>query len=114
MINENYDSIGSEQRINLISSNDMILQISDVGRITASSSHGTSIIQTGQETGSVYLSSTIKGIGSASTTTEIINTLKQEQTTLFSPTGTNAISFDKNGRFDFFVISLDHKGSLPK
>jgi len=110
LINENYDSIGSEQRINLISSNDMILQISDVGRITASSSHGTSIIQTGQETGSVYLSSTIKGIGSASTTTEIINTLKQEQTTLFSPTGTNAISFDKNGRFDFFVISLDHKG----
>jgi hypothetical protein len=58
----------------------------------------------------VYLSSTIKGIGSASTTTEIINTLKQEQTMLFSPTGTSAISFDKNGKFDFFVISLDQKG----
>ncbi|AJZ75259.1 hypothetical protein [Candidatus Nitrosotenuis cloacae] len=110
LINENYDSIGSEQRINMISSNDLILQISDLGRITASSSHGTAIIQTGQETGPVYLSSTIKGIGSASTTTEIINTLKQEQTTLFSPTGTNAISFDKTGRFDFFVMSLDQKG----
>lgn len=110
LINENYDSIGSEQRINMISSNDLILQISDLGRIAASSSHGTAIIQTGQETGPVYLSSTIKGIGSASTTTEIINTLKQEQTTLFSPTGTNAISFDKTGRFDFFVISLDQKG----
>jgi hypothetical protein len=110
LINENYDSIGSEQRINMITSNDLLLRISDLGRITASSSHGTSIIQTGQETGQVYLSSTIKGIGSASTTTEIINTLKQEQTTLFSPTGESAISFDKNGKFDFFVISLDQKG----
>jgi hypothetical protein len=110
LINENYDSIGSEQRINMITSNDLLLRISDLGRITASSSHGTSIIQTGQETGQVYLSSTIKGIGSASTTTEIINTLKQEQTTLFSPTGASTISFDKNGKFDFFVISLDQKG----
>lgn len=110
LINENYDSVGSEQRINMISSNDLLLRISDLGRITASSSHGTSIIQTGQETGQVYLSSTIKGIGTASATTEIINTLKQEQTMLFSPTGTDAILFDKNGRFDFFVISLDSKG----
>ena len=110
LINENYDSIGSEQKINIISSNDLVLRISGVGRIAASSSHGTSIIQTGQETGKVFLSSTIKGIGSASTTTEIINTLKQEQTMLFSPTGSNGILFDKNGKFDFFVISLDSKG----
>ncbi|NDB88946.1 MAG: hypothetical protein EB164_08565 [Thaumarchaeota archaeon] len=110
LINENYDSIGSEQKINIISSNDLVLKISDVGRIAASSSHGTSTIQTGQETGKVFLSSTIKGVGSASTTTEIINTLKQEQTMLFSPTGTNGILFDKNGKFDFFVISLDSKG----
>jgi hypothetical protein len=110
LINENYDSVGSEQRINMITSNDLLLRINEVGRITASASHGTSIIQTGQETGQVLLSSTIKGIGSATTTTEIINTLKQEQTMLFSPTGLDAISFDKNGKFDFFVISLDQKG----
>ncbi|MEM2160290.1 MAG: hypothetical protein QXN55_04975, partial [Candidatus Nitrosotenuis sp.] len=110
LINENYDSVGSEQKINIISSNDLLLKINDPGKISASASHGTAIIQTGQETGSAYLSSTIKGIGSASTTTEVINTLKQEQTLLFSPTGKDAILFDKNGRFDFFVISLDSKG----
>lgn len=110
LINENYDSIGSEQKINIISSNDLVLKVSDVGRIAASSSHGTAIIQTGQETGKVFLSSAIKGVGAASTTTETINTLKQEQTMLFSPTGNNGILFDKNGRFDFFVISLDSKG----
>ncbi|MBI5697570.1 MAG: hypothetical protein HZC29_03550, partial [Thaumarchaeota archaeon] len=110
IVNENYDSQGSQQKINIISSNDLLLKISDPGKVTAASSYGTSIIQTGQETGQVSLSSTIKGVGSATTVTEIINTLKQEQTMLFSPTGMDAILFDKNGRFDFFVISLDSKG----
>lgn len=110
LINENYDSVGSEQKINIISSNDLLLRINEPGKISASASHGTAIIQAGQETGSAYLSSTIKGIGSTSTTTEVINTLKQEHTLLFSPTGKDAILFDKNGRFDFFVISLDSKG----
>ncbi len=110
IVNENYDSQGSQQKINIISSNDLLLKISDLGKVTAASSYGTSIIQTGQETGQVSLSSTIKGIGSATTVTEIINTLKQEQTMLFSPTGADAVLFDKNGRFDFFVISLDSKG----
>jgi hypothetical protein len=57
----------------------------------------------------VVLSSTIKGIGSASTLTEVINTLKQEKTMIFSPTGDNSILFDKAGRFDLFLISLDTK-----
>lgn len=110
IVNENYDSQGSEQKINIITSNDLLLRINEPGKITAASSYGTSIIQTGQETGQVLLSSTIKGIGSASAITEVINTLKQEHTMLFSPTGATAILFDKNGMFDFFVISLDSKG----
>lgn len=110
IINENYGSTGSQQKINIISSNELLLKVLDAGLITAASSHGTAIIQTGQETGQVSVSSTIKGIGSATTTTETINTLRQEQTMLFSPTGANSILFDNNGKFDFFVISLDTKG----
>lgn len=110
IINENYESSGSESKINIISSNDLLLKVKEAGQITAASSYGAAIIETGQETGQVYLSSTIKGIGSSSTMTEVINTLKQEQTMLFSPTGADSILFDNNGRFDFFVISLDTKG----
>ncbi|MGQ0606355.1 MAG: Ig-like domain-containing protein, partial [Candidatus Nitrosotenuis sp.] len=110
IINENYDSSGSEQKINIISSNDLLLKVNDAGQINAASSYGAAIIETGQETGQVLLAATIKGIGSSSTVTEIINTLKQEQTMLFSPTGSDSILFDNNGRFDFFVISLDTRG----
>ncbi|MFY9301052.1 MAG: hypothetical protein WAO91_07675 [Candidatus Nitrosotenuis sp.] len=109
IINENYVSEGAEKKINLISSSDLLLKIGKTGGIDATSSHGTAIIETGQETGQVVLSSTIKGIGSASTLTEVINTLKQEKTMVFSPTGDNSILFDKTGRFDLFLISLDTK-----
>jgi hypothetical protein len=110
IVNENYDSAGADQKINLISSNDLLLKIKDGGNIGTTSSYGTAIIESGQETGHVVLSSTIKGIGAASVQTEIVNTLKQEKTMIFSPTGTSSILFDKNGYFDLFVISLDSKG----
>ncbi|WKT57611.1 hypothetical protein QVH35_09715 [Candidatus Nitrosotenuis chungbukensis] len=110
IINENYASDGSDKKINLISSNDLLLKIKEIGNIDVTSSYGTAIIESGQETGTVVLSSTIKGIGSASIQTEVINTLKQEKTMVFSPTGNTAILFDKNGYFDLFVISLDMKG----
>ncbi|MEO9309242.1 MAG: hypothetical protein ABI337_03000 [Nitrososphaera sp.] len=110
IVNENYDSQGSAKKINIISSNGLLLRVLDAGKINAASSYGAATIETGQETGQTYISSTIKGIGSASTMTEVINTLKQEQTMVFSPTGSDAILFDKNGLFDFFVISLDSKG----
>lgn len=109
IINENYASDGSDKKINLISSNDLLLKIKEMGNIDVTSSYGTAIIESGQETGTVVLSSTIKGIGSASISTEVINTLKQEKTMVFSPTGNSAILFDKNGYFDLFVISLDMK-----
>ncbi len=95
--------------ISMTSSNDLLLKINELGKINAASSYGVSTIETGQETGPVTLSSTIKGIGSASTKTEIINTLKQEKTMIFSPTGTSSVLFDKNGYFDLFIISLDSK-----
>jgi hypothetical protein len=110
IVNENYDSVGSAQKINIISSNNLLVKILDLGEISASSSYGAAVIETGQETGQALLSATIKGIGSSSAIMEVINTLKQEGTLIFSPTGKDAILFDKNGRFDLFVISLDSKG----
>ncbi len=109
IVNENYDSVGSEKMVSMTSSNDLLVKIKELGKINAASSYGTSTIETGQETGPVTLSSTIKGIGSASTKTEVINTLKQEKTMIFSPTGVNSVLFDKNGYFDLFIISLDSK-----
>ncbi|TBR10753.1 MAG: hypothetical protein EPO62_02970 [Candidatus Nitrosotenuis sp.] len=109
IVNENYDSVGSEKMVSMISSNDLLLKITELGKIGATSSYGTSTIETGQETGSVTLASTIKGIGSATTKTEIINTLKQEKTMIFLPTGASSVLFDKNGYFDLFIISLDSK-----
>jgi hypothetical protein len=109
IVNENYASSGSDQKINLISSNDLLVKIRNIGNIDTTSTYGTALIETGQETGQVVLSTTIKGIGSASTVTEVINTLKQEKTMIFSPTGNSAMLFDKNGYFDLFIISLDTK-----
>ncbi|HXG73463.1 MAG TPA: hypothetical protein VNK44_01405 [Candidatus Nitrosotenuis sp.] len=110
IVNENYDSVGSNQKINIISSNNLLVKILETGQIGATSSYGAASIETGQETGQVLLSATIKGIGSSSAITEVINTLKQEGTIIFSPTGKDAILFDKNGKFDLFVIATDSKG----
>lgn len=110
IVNENYDSAGSEQKISMISSDSLLLRMLEIGKIASTSSYGTTIIETGQETGQVVISSTIKGIGAASATTEVINTLKQEKTAIFSPTGGDSILFDRDGFFDLYLISLDSKG----
>ena len=108
--NENIGSSAIENKINLISSDRLLLSINEVGKIESGASFGTAKIFSGKEVGTVDLATTIKGFGAASTETEIINTLKHDQTILFSPTGPSTILFDKNGNFDLFLISLDGKG----
>ena len=105
--NENLSSEGSFQKINLISSNNLLLNIEDKGNVDSGTSYGTSIIVSGQETGTASLSATIKGMGSATSETTIVNTLKHDKTLIFSPIGSNTILFDKTGKFDLFVIALD-------
>ncbi len=107
--NEYLSSEGGFEKINLISSDRLLMNIDEFGKIDAGYSYGTANIITGKETGEAVLSATIKGIGSGSTLTEIINTLKHEKTMIFSPTGPETILFDKNGNFDLFLISLDGK-----
>ena len=105
--NENLSAEGSLQKVNLISSNNLLLNIEEIGNVELGTSYGTAKIQSGQETGTASLSATIKGIGSATSPTQIVNTLKHHETMIFSPIGSNTILFDKNGKFDLFVISLD-------
>jgi len=105
--NENLSSEGSFQKVNLISSNNLLLNIKSAGNVDSSTSYGTAVIVSGQETGTATLSATIKGIGSATYETSIVNTLKHDKTLIFSPIGSNTILFDKTGKFDLFVIALD-------
>ncbi len=105
--NENLSSEGSYQKINLISSNNLLLNIEGEGNVESGTSYGTAVIVSGQETGTASLSATIKGMGSATSDTAIVNTLKHDKTLIFSPIGSNTILFDKSGKFDLFVIALD-------
>jgi len=107
--NENLISEGISQKINLISSDSLLLNIIQSGNINSGYSYGTSEISSGKETGDATLSTTIKGIGSATSSTEIVNTLKHDKTKIFSPTGSDRILFDNEGYFDLFIIALDGK-----
>jgi len=108
--NENLVSKGGFEKINLISSDGLLLNIENAGKIDAGYAYGTAEISSSKETGSVLLTTTITGIGTAESKTNIVNTLKHEKTVIFSPTGPNTILFDKNGNFDLFLVSLDAKG----
>lgn len=108
--NEYLTSSGTSSKIDLISSNRLLLSIDDPGKIESGYSFGTAKIKSGKEIGQITLASTIKGLGSATTSSEIVNTLKHTKSMIFSPTGSGTLLFDKNGNFDLFLLSLDGKG----
>ena len=68
-----------------------MLNVQDKGNVESGTSYGTAVIVSGQETGSATLSATIKGMGSATSKTTIVNTLKHDKTLIFSPIGSNTI-----------------------
>jgi hypothetical protein len=106
---ENQYSDGYVQQINVISSDDDLVQIIDGGKITSSYSFGTTEVSTGQKTGPVTISTSVNGVGTGSFTTNVVNTLEQKEVRLFSPTGESSLIFDRDGFFDIFLISLDGK-----
>ena len=106
---ENQYSDGYVQQINVVSSDDDLVQIVDGGKITSSYSFGTTEVSTGQKTGPVTISTSVNGVGTGSFTTNVVNTLEQKEVRLFSPTGENSLIFDRDGFFDIFLISLDGK-----
>ena len=60
-----------------------------------------------KNSGEVLISANIKGIGSGSFRTEVVNSLEQKQIKLFSPTGENSILINRDGSFDLFIVALD-------
>ena len=105
--NEHKYSDGYVKRINVISSDDSVASVMDAGNIQKSTSFGSAKISSGQKSGSVIISTSVNGIGTASFQTEVINTLEQKEIRIFSPVGNDLILFDKNGNFDLFLISID-------
>jgi len=105
--NENYYGDGYIQKLDVVSSDNEKIIISDKGKIESSHSFGTAIISSGQKSGEVLLSASIQGVGSDSVLTEVVNTLEQKETRLFSPIGQDSILFDRDGFFDVFLIAID-------
>ena len=104
---ENLYSDGYVQKINVISSDDELAQITDGGKIVSSYSFGTAEISSGQKTGPLTISVSVNGVGTGSFSTNVINTLEQKEVRLFSPTGEDSLIFDRDGFFDIFLIALD-------
>lgn len=104
---ENQYSDCSVQKINVISSDNVLAEIVDGGKITSSYSFGTAKVSTGQKIGPITISASINGVGTGSFTTNVVNTLEQKEVRLFSPTGKDSLIFDRDGYFDIFLIALD-------
>ena len=107
--NENFNSVGSLNKINIISNDNSLITIKDIGSIDSSDSYGTAIISSGERIGPVTLAATLKGVGAGTIDTEVVDVFKHVDTMIFSPTGSEKIVVDKNGYFDLFLISLDGK-----
>jgi len=105
--NEDYRGTGLIQLLDVISEDDSLAVVSDIGNIAPSYSYGVAVIETTQKSGEFLISANIKGIGSGSFRTEVVNSLEQKQIKAFSPTGGNSILINRDGSFDLFLVALD-------
>lgn len=105
--NENYYADGYVKKLDVISGDNKLVTVKDIGKIEVGNSFGTAIISTGQKSGPVLISVSVQGVGSDSVLTEIVNTLEQKEARIFSPTGQDSILFDREGNFDVFLIAID-------
>ena len=105
--NENYYADGYVKKLDVISGDNKLVTVKNIGKIEAGNSFGTAIISSGQKSGSVLISASVQGVGSDSVLTEVVNTLEQKEARIFSPTGQDSILFDRDGNFDVFLIAID-------
>ncbi|HSB83565.1 MAG TPA: hypothetical protein VLD64_03665, partial [Nitrosarchaeum sp.] len=105
--NENYYADGYVKKLNVISGDDNLITINNIGKIESGNSFGTALITSGQKSGSVLISASVQGVGSDSVLTEVVNSLEQKESRIFSPTGKDTILFDREGNFDVFLIAID-------
>jgi len=105
--NENYYSDGYVKKLDVISGDNNLVTVKNIGKIEVGNSFGTAIISSGQKSGTVLISASVQGVGSDSVLTEVVNTLEQKEARIFSPTGQDSILFDRDGNFDVFLIAID-------
>jgi len=105
--NEDYRGTGLIQLLDVISEDDTLATVINPGNIGPSYSYGVAVIQTTQKSGEFLISANIKGIGSGSFRTEVVNSLEQKQIKAFSPTGESSILIKRDGSFDLFLVALD-------
>ena len=110
---ETYQADGLIVLLNVVTSDTEIANVDDAGRIKASYSYGVATITSTQKSGTVEISTSLKGIGSDSFKTTVVNSLEQRSISLFSPTGNDALLFERDGSFDLFLVALDG-ASRPK
>ena len=107
--NENYYANGYVKKLDVISGDNNLVTVKDIGKIEVGNSFGTAIISAGQKSGPVLISASVQGVGSDSVLTEVVNALEQKEARIFSPTGQDSILFDRDGNFDVFLIAIDSK-----
>jgi len=110
---DNQYSDGYVQKINVISSDNVLGKIVNEGKILSSYSYGTAQVSTGQKTGPITISVSVNGVGTGSFTSNVVNTLEQKEVRIFSPTGEDSLIFDRDGFFDIFLVALD-ESERPK
>lgn len=105
--NQDFRAEGVAQLLGVVSSDNSILNIEDPGMIETASSFGSAIVSSGQKSGEVTISVNVNGVGSNSFSTEVVNSLEQEEIRVFSPTGIDSILFNRDGSFDIFLVAVD-------
>jgi hypothetical protein len=105
--NESYQADGLVKLLNVVTSDTEVAVVEDPGFIKGSYSYGVATITSTQKSGSVVISTSIKGVGSDSFSTNVVNSLAQAKLLLFSPTGNDALLFERDGSFDLFLVALD-------
>ena len=104
---EVYSTEGLVVLLNIVTSDDTIATVSNPGNIKSTYSYGVVEITSTQKSGDVSITASIKGIGSSSFETKIVNSLEQKSVALFSPTGSESLLFERDGTFDLFLVALD-------
>ncbi|QUC65259.1 hypothetical protein NsoK4_03120 [Nitrosopumilus sp. K4] len=107
LANDNYHSTDYSQLLSIVSGDESIVKIKNSGKLESGYSYGTATISSTQKSGEVLVSANIKGVGSDSILTKVVNSLQQKEVRLFSPTGSDTILFERDGSFDIFLVALD-------
>lgn len=108
-----FSDVKSVDNLSIVSTNNDRLTILKKGSITdpfdllGESTYGTAFIQSGDEPGEVFVSVSLKGWGSGTNKTTIIDPRIPAKSLLFTPFGNKKIIFDDKGKSDLFVIPLD-------